>query len=121
MERRRQPRVQGILPVRIWGADRDGHPFSEHVCTMEISAKGSRLAGVRVRLSVGDTLEIRYRNGKARFRIQWVAVASYTPLETHIGLECLEPDKKLWPISLPVEGNDQDENPGVFLQSAIRA
>ncbi len=113
MGRRGQPRVQGILPVRIWGTNRDGHPFSEHVCTMDVSAKGTRLTGVRARLSVGDTLGIQYRNRQARFRIKWVAVASSALTEIHVGIECLEPDKELWPISLPVEGADPYEVPGV--------
>ena len=110
MGRRRQPRVQGILPVRISGTSLDGRHFSEHVCTMELSAKGTRLAGVRANLAVGDTLWIGYRHRTARFRIKWLFVASYSPREIHIGVECLEQDKKLWPIKLPVEGADRYES-----------
>jgi hypothetical protein len=112
--RRSQPRVQGVLPVRISGTDRDGHHFSEHVCTMEISAKGTRLAGVRALLSVGDTLRIGYHNRTARFRIKWTALASSAPRETHVGVECLDPDKGLWPIRLPVEGDDHYEGSEVY-------
>lgn len=114
MGRRRQPRLQGILPVRISGTERDGHHFSEHVCTMEISAKGTRLAGVRANLGVGDTLQIAYHHRTARFRIKWVAVASNAPREIHLGVECLEPDKRLWPIRLPVEGADHYESSQVY-------
>ena len=103
---RRQPRVKAVLPVRIEGIDQEGRLFSEHVCTKEISANGSRLAGVRVRVSVGDIISIAYRNRRARYRIQWAVVASYAPTETHLGLECVESGKELWPISLPVEGDD---------------
>lgn len=113
MGRRGQPRVQGILPVRIWGTNGDGEAFSEHVCTMDISAKGVRLAGVRTRLSVGDTLGIQYRNRKARFRVKWIVIASYKPAQAFIGIECLEPKKKLWPINLPAGGIDfyEDHKP----------
>jgi hypothetical protein len=106
MGRRGQPRLQAILPVRISGTDRDGQPFSEHVCTMEISAKGTRLAGVRAPLLVGGTLAIGYHTRTAQFRVKWVALAGSAATETHVGVECLEPDKELWPIRLPVEGAD---------------
>ncbi len=39
--RRRQPRINGILPVRIWGIDRRGEPFSEHSCTATINLLGT--------------------------------------------------------------------------------
>ncbi len=113
MGRRGQARVHGILPVRIWGTDRDGHPFSEHVCTMDISAKGARLAGVHAPLAVGDSIGIQYRNRQARFRIKWIAVASGAAAETHVGVERLQPDKELWPVNLPAGGADPYEVPGI--------
>jgi len=114
MERRGQPRVQGVLPIRIWGTDRDGRPFSEHVCTLDISARGARLAGVRTPLFVGDTLRIAYHTRTAQFRIRWVTVAGRATTETHVGVECLEPDKALWPVRLPVEGSDRYEGSKVY-------
>jgi PilZ domain len=113
MGRRGQARVQGVLPVRIWGTDRDGQPFSEYVCTIDISSKGTRLAGVRTLLAVGDTLGIQYRNRQARYRIKWIAATGNVPTETQVGVECLQPDKELWPISLPAEGVDPYQVPGV--------
>jgi hypothetical protein len=104
MGRRRQPRIRSILPVRIWGADQEGKSFFEHVCTFEISGKGTRLAGVRARLSVGDSIGIQYRNRQARFRIKWIGAA--TAAGTHVGVECLQPEKDLWPIALPGEAPD---------------
>ena len=97
MGRRGQPRIRSILPVRIWGTDQEGKSFFEHVCTVEISGKGTRLAGVRARLSVGDTIGIQYRNRQARFLIKWTAAAA---AGTHVGVECLQPEKELWPITL---------------------
>jgi len=104
MGRRSQPRIGSILPVRIWGTDLEGKSFCEHVCTVEISGKGTRLAGVRARLSVGDTIEIQYRNTQARFRVAWIAAS--TTAGTHVGVECLQPEKQLWPIALPGETPD---------------
>lgn len=105
MGRRIQPRVKGILPVRIWGADAEGKPFAEHVCTIDISNKGASLAGVRAPLSPGDTVGVQYRNRQARFRVAWVTPATEEQGK-NVGLECLQPEKDLWPVETPTEGAD---------------
>lgn len=105
MGQRVQPRVKGILPVRIWGNDREGKPFAEHVCTIDISNKGASLACVRASVSKDDTLGLQYRNRQARFRVAWVA-ASPTGQGNNIGLESLQPGKELWPVETPTEGAD---------------
>ena len=105
MGRRLQPRVKGVLPVRIWGADHEGKPFAERVCTIDISNKGASLAAVRTRLSPGDTVGLQYHSRQARFRVVWVVPTS-SGSGTHVGLECLEPEKELWPLATPTEGAD---------------
>jgi len=110
MGRRRQPRVEAILPVRIWGADRKGKPFAEHVCTTDISGTGASLAGVCAQLSVGDTIGLQYRNRQTQFRIVWIIPASAT-VGTHVGIECLQPEKTLWPVALPSEQPDPYRQP----------
>ena len=113
MGRRGQPRIGSILPVRIWGTDQEGKSFVEHVCTVEISGKGTRLAGVHARLSVGGTIGIQYRNRQARFLIKWIGAA--TAAGTHLGVECLQPEKDLWPIALPREAPDNYRVPEACL------
>ena len=88
--------------MRIWGADHEGKPFAEHVCTIDISNKGASLAAVRTRLSPGDTVGVQYHNRQARFRVVWVVPAS-SGSGTHVGLECLQPEKELWPVAIPTE------------------
>jgi len=99
--------------VRIWGADQEGKPFAEHVCTIDISNKGVSVAGVRAALSPGDTVGVQYHNRQARFRVAWVTPASKGPGK-QVGLECLQPEKELWPVTTPAEG------PDTFVQSARR-
>lgn len=111
MGRRLQPRVKGILPVRIWGADHEGKAFAEHVCTIDISNKGVSLACVRAALSPGDTVGVQYHNRQARFRVAWVVPAN-AGQGNRVGLECLQPEKELWPVATPPEGPDP------FVQSA---
>jgi len=104
--------VKGILPVRIWGADHEGKPFAEHVCTIDISNKGVSVAAVRAALSPGDTVGVQYHNRQARFRVAWVGPARKGP-GNRVGLECLQPEKELWPVTTPAEGPDP------FVQSAL--
>jgi len=114
MGRRSQPRLKGILPVRIWGVDRHGNPFAEHVCTADISGTGASLAGVSARLSVGDTLGLQYRNRQAQFRVKWITPAGGTT-GPRVGIECLQPDKNLWPVTPPVEEPDHYIEPQLRL------
>jgi hypothetical protein len=101
--------------VRIWGSDSEGRPFAEHVCTIDISNRGASLAGVRAGLSPGDTLGLQYRNRQARFRVAWVAPASQTAGK-NVGLECLQPEKDLWPVTPPAEGEDPYVHPEARLR-----
>ena len=112
MGRRLQPRVKGILPVRISGSDREGKNFAEHVCTVDISNKGVMLAGVRAPLAVGDNLTLQFRNRQAQFRVAWLA-ESEVGSGKQIGLECLQPEKELWPVAVPKQGPDS------FIESGL--
>lgn len=98
--------------MRIWGADHEGKAFAEHVCTIDISNKGVSVAGLRAALSPGDTVGVQYRNRQARFRVAWVAPANEGQ-GNRVGLECLQPEKELWPVATPTEGPDP------FVQSAL--
>jgi hypothetical protein len=110
MGRRDRQRVRAIVPVRIWGTDRDEKPFSEHVCTVNISGTGVRLVGVRTRLSIGDTVGLQYRNRLARFRIVWVVVSG-TSRGDDLGLQCLQPEKHIWQTDLPGPAPDVYDAP----------
>ena len=102
MIRRRQPRMKGILPVRICGIDFRGKTFFEHSCTGTISFGGASLLGVRAAVVKGDIINLQYRTRQAPFRVVWTVLASGVP-ERHIGLECLKPEKEFWPVTLPSE------------------
>jgi PilZ domain len=103
--RRDRERMPAIVPVRIWGTTREGKTFTEHVCTVDISGTGARLGGVRAFLHIGDSLGLQYRNRQARFRVVWVGSRS-TPTGTQVGIECLEPHKNVWQVTLPADSPD---------------
>jgi hypothetical protein len=110
MGRRDRERVPAIVPVRIWGTNRNERPFSEHVCTVNISGIGARLGGVRTPLSNGDTVGLQYRNRQARFRVVWT-VMSDSSWGTEVGLQCLQPEKNIWQTDLPEPAPDWFEVP----------
>jgi hypothetical protein len=89
----REVRVHLQLPVRVWGLDATGKPFSENVHTIEISALGARLSG-NLRVQKGDVVGIQYGEMKARFRVVWLGSEENVP--GAVGVECVEPGKCIW-------------------------
>jgi len=93
----------------------------EHVCTVDFSANGAQLAGVRARLRVGDTLQISYHERTSRFHIRWLAPASSTSAESHVGVECLQPAKGFWPVERSVEDAHHQESSEVCVSDISRS
>jgi PilZ domain-containing protein len=112
MGRRDRERVPAIVPVRIWGTNRNERPFSEYVCTVNISGTGARLGGVRSPLAIGDTVGLQYRTRQARFRVVWT-VESGVSWGNEVGLQCLQPEKNIWQTDLPEPAPDRYEVPDV--------
>ncbi len=67
MGRRRHERMKHVFPVRIWGKDKSGHSFDELAHTLDVSAGGALLAGIKHALRAGDVLSIQYKQKKAEF------------------------------------------------------
>ncbi len=105
MGSRDRERVPGIVPVRIWGITCEDKPFSEHVCTLNISGKGARLRGVRASLAEGDFIGLQYRSRQARFQIVWISTTEKSR-GSDVGLQCLEPEKDIWQADLPEPAPD---------------
>lgn len=95
MQRRSQKRISILLSVRIWGMDATGKAFIEDVKTVDITAHGARLQGLRCRQKPGDVIGLQHAGEKSRFKVVWVG-APNTPLDGQIGVFCLEPQKNIW-------------------------
>lgn len=89
----RELRVRLQLPVRVWGMDAAGKPFSHNTRTIEISALGARLAGP-LSVQQGDVVGIQYGEAKARFRVVWLGTEDSGV--GAVGVECVEPGKCIW-------------------------
>lgn len=99
MEPLRELRVPMQLEVRLWGMDATGKPFFHIARTVEVSAKGARLAGVTCLMEPGAIIGVQHGHQKARFRVLWIG-QNDTPEQGQIGLACLDPDKCIWADAL---------------------
>src|SRR5579864_1256249 len=94
MSRRREPRMERNLEVKVWGLDRHGKPFMQHARTLDITRLGARLIGVDC-VNVGETIGIQNGDQKARFKVVWMGREN-TPKAGQIGVHCLEADKTIF-------------------------
>jgi CheY-like chemotaxis protein len=88
---RREPRIEVSLPVRIWGKDNHQQSFEQTASMLNISHRGSRIAGVRFQVKPGEIVHLVYGRTDGRFRVIWVGEAG-TPQEGQIGLQGLTTD-----------------------------
>jgi hypothetical protein len=95
MLQRCQPRVNTVLPVRIWGVDANGRPFMQLATVRNISEQGLLVEGVRTQLKAGEVVDLQYEGRKAEFLVVWTGKQS--PGGTgEIGLFNLPAQPCLW-------------------------
>jgi len=82
-----------VLPVKV-SIDRATHLAH----TVDITAAGARLGGLRAELQSGMIVELQRGSRKAKFQIKWVQQVGSN--ETHIGIESCEPLEKFWGVDL---------------------
>lgn len=105
MGKRREPRKEVKLPVRIFGTDSSGQVFSEKVFTTNVSRHGAELTGVPVQLNLEEIIGLTYKATKGHFRVKWVGKPD-TPMAGQVGLLNLAPEKALWDFPLPEPTDD---------------
>jgi hypothetical protein len=99
MDRRRQPRIATVLPVRIWGVDAHSFPFAQSASVRNFSGIGAVLQGIRRQIKPGEILEVQCGKGKAQFRVVWVGRTG-TRREGEIGIESLPAEPCIWDENL---------------------
>jgi hypothetical protein len=95
MDRRRQPRINALLPVRIWGVDSNCLPFMQLVTAMNISEDGALVQGMRSPLRPGEVVDVQYNSRKAEFVVVWAGRPG-TENEGEIGLQSLPSQPCIW-------------------------
>ncbi len=120
-----EPRKAVEVPVRIFGTDHDGKPFSENLITADVSVNGAKLRGLKAKLEPDEIVGLTYGKTKSHFRVKWIGVAG-TPTEGLIGLLNLNPTKPFWDFPLPALDSEAGEIPrsmsgGAGHESSVRS
>ena len=100
MGTRKTPRIQKNVPVRIFGMDSTGKPFSSSAETLDVSSSGARLVGVYQFDVPGETIGLEVKGKKGRFLVVWVGKKG-TKVEGQVGLRSVEPATPVWELSTP--------------------
>ena len=119
MGKRREPRKQIQVPVRIFGTDSSGNVFSESVVTVNVGQQGVEVSGVRSEVKSDEILGLTYGTNRARFKVRWIGTPG-TPKAGHLGLQNIAPEKPLWDFELPSAGPDNFQAPVVQQRSHSR-
>jgi hypothetical protein len=96
--RRRQDRVQAVLPVRVRGTDAFGSPFEGLAHTLDLTPTGVRLGAIRHQLKALDTLTIFYRQRRIEFTVVWTKLLDGKS-EYQVGLQAFSQEKEPWGIN----------------------
>jgi hypothetical protein len=97
MTRYLEPRVDISLDVKVWGMDLYGKPFVQHARTVNASSVGARLIGIDC-VREGEVISLQHENEKARCKVVWVGRDAAKSRQ--IGIQVVEPDKKLFGAKL---------------------
>jgi hypothetical protein len=100
INRRRQDRVQAVLPVRVRGTDASGMSFEGFAHTLDLTASGARLGSIRHELKALDTLTIFYHQRRMEFTVVWTKLLKG---EYQVGLQAFAQEKEAWGMSLSVQ------------------
>jgi hypothetical protein len=111
IERRREPRIQANLSVRIWGVDIQGRPFQQEVVATNISSRGALLSNVDQKIKCEDLIGLVYGEKKARFRVVWIR-DSGTGQKMQVAVQRLEHEKCPWNEMLSPEGKREHDPVG---------
>jgi len=106
---RKKPRVAKSLRVTVKGIDAKGNPFAQSAYTVDLCKDGARLDGVGFLTKPGDTIEVRRRWRKARFKVVWIGQIG-TSESNHVGVFGLQSDKDIWHVELPDGDSPPDKD-----------
>ena len=100
LEKRRK-RCKMVVAARISLAADDGGTTGQLVHTLDVSASGAKLGGIRESFSPGDVLAVQRNHKSANCKVIWVRRLG--PAEMQIGIELLDADERFWDLDLSHE------------------
>jgi hypothetical protein len=97
--RRRQDRMQAVLPVRVRGTDASGASFEAVAHTLDLTPTGARLGAIRHQLKALGRLTIFYHQRRMEFTIVWTKLLDGRG-EYQVGLRAFSQEKEAWGMSI---------------------
>jgi hypothetical protein len=95
-----EERVQVDLEIGVWGMTADGHAFSQHARTHNISASGALLHKIDHELKVGDIIGVRIGQRKTRCKVVWTR-NTRSIHKIQVGVQLLSKPECPWVAFLP--------------------
>ncbi len=96
--RRRHDRKQGVLPVRVRGTDVHGAIFDELAYTLDLTAGGARVGGIRREIKTLEKLSVVYRQRRTDFTVIWTRQLDGKN-EFQVGLAACSREPELWGLT----------------------
>lgn len=98
MDRRQNQRITALLPVKVWGMDKNVLPFAQQARVKNISGNGAVLQGMQRQVLPGEFIHVQLGKDSAQFRVVWVG-KNGTPREGEIGIQNLPAEPHIWDIN----------------------
>lgn len=102
---RREQRERLVLPVKVHGSNARGEPFAAMACVTDFSRNGARLEGVQCVARANEIISLEHDGQWMKFRVAWVGEPG-TRMAGCLGLQSLEPIRKLFGMEAPPPGPD---------------
>ena len=93
--KRRDPRINIVLPVLLSGVDASGRPLDQRVITVNISRRGALLEGIHGELAQGAKVSLARGTSKEEFRVAWVEDDEASS-GARIGVAAVDPNSSFW-------------------------
>jgi len=116
-DRRRQDRIQAVLPVRVRGTDASGVSFEALAHTLDLTPTGARLGAIRHQLKALDKLTILYHQRRMEFTVVWTKLLDGRS-EYQVGLQAFSQEKEPWGMSFLNSSAQQLERASVVSGAA---
>jgi len=98
MDRRRRRRVTALLPVRVWGVDAKGLPFTQLARVRNISNDGAVLQGLLRPVKAGELLHVQLGQQQAEFQVVWTGKG--TRHQGEVGIQNIPSEPYIWDVNL---------------------
>jgi PilZ domain len=107
VEKRARNRSKMVIGVRLSSKEKKSDLSGTLVHTLDISASGARLAGLRESIEAGTIVLLQRQHKRAKCKVAWCREVA--PREIQIGVQFLEAEPGFWGVDLAQDTKASDE------------